>query len=112
VSNASHEPWPTPWFLIPGTSTIARGNPNGPHEIIIQATSQRGDAKGRQRATAARIVAVANACEGINPEAVPDMLAALKFALDPGSGDWRSVVEDAIEKAEGDCCVLSGQPVD
>ena len=67
---------------------------------------------------AARIVACVNACEGINPETVPDLLKAAKLsfvlieALMPGIEhiavqDYRAVSETplalraAIDKAEG-----------
>jgi hypothetical protein len=60
------------------------------------------------------IVACVNACEGINPEAVPDLLAACKAAddefkrIDSFIGDFTGYVEDepwwavqdAIAKAE------------
>ena len=49
---------------------------------------------------AARIVACVNACEGINPDAVPEMLEALKWVLqccDPdGDGNQPIQYKDAV----------------
>ena len=54
------------------------------------------------QANAQRIAACVNACKGINPETVPDMLAALEqvreTALDMPLAAW-VVVRAAIEKA-------------
>src|SRR4051812_5176576 len=51
-----------------------------------------------------RAVACVNACKGINPEAVPDMLSALKRLLSgndmDNADDW-NVARTAIAKAEG-----------
>lgn len=62
-------------------------------------------------ANAARIVACVNACEGINPGAVPDLLAALKSCLPdlahyasnhgPGPDKRLDAARAAIAKAEG-----------
>lgn len=61
-------------------------------------------------ANAARIVACVNACKGINPEAVPDLLAALQAVLDVPEarkaleqwGDRELIAaRAAIAKAEG-----------
>lgn len=60
---------------------------------------------------AERIVACVNACHGINPEAVPEMLKALKATEDdlwnhraniPGTSNALSIVQKAIAKAEGE----------
>ena len=54
------------------------------------------------RANADRLAACWNACAGINPEAVPDLLAALKAAAAyPVSGNWYEQASIAIAKAEG-----------
>lgn len=42
----------------------------------------QGDTHEEALANAQRIVACVNACEGINPEAVPDMLKALEGAVE------------------------------
>ena len=63
-------------------------------------------------ANAARIVSCVNACEGINPDAAPDMLEALKLAvkLMPettisaiNADEWEAAeaIGRAISKAEG-----------
>ena len=49
-----------------------------------------------------RAVACVNACAGINPEAVPDLLEALKSAVAaPVCGNWYEQAAAAIAKAEG-----------
>ena len=62
---------------------------------------------------AARIVACVNACEGINPDAVPEMLEALKgiskafqriieqYEPDSNANEWIAHAHDAISKAGG-----------
>jgi hypothetical protein len=66
----------------------------------------------REQANADRIVACVNACEGINPEAVPDLVAALEDALlslkrvHVDERDWADnpVIQNAraaLEKARG-----------
>lgn len=55
----------------------------------------------------ARIVACVNACEGINPEAVPDMLAALEATQKVLAEQWvqhhplNNQIRAAIAKARG-----------
>ena len=51
-----------------------------------------------------RIAACVRACEGINPEAVPEMLEALRWIRDKCTGlpaVARALAEKAIAKAEG-----------
>lgn len=61
----------------------------------------------RNEANAARIVACVNACEGINPEAVPEILDVMRrIAESNGSGEgcgdlFQRWVIDALAKAEG-----------
>lgn len=50
----------------------------------------RSPNREKARANAERIVACVNACKGINPEAVPDLLDALKealYTLDEGNAE-------------------------
>jgi hypothetical protein len=62
---------------------------------------------GQQEANAARIAVCVNACEGINPEAVPDLLAAMKGLFEHcvmihsqwGDGCNQKEADDAISKA-------------
>ena len=64
-----------------------------------------------QAANCARIVACVNACAGINPEAVPDLLTVLRAAVarvelanregDPILSAWLPDAQAAIAKAEG-----------
>jgi len=52
-----------------------------------------------------RIVACVNACEGINPDAVGDMLEALveirAVALSEGNDEFAAIARNAINKARG-----------
>lgn len=69
------------------------------------------DLSSRSYANAARIVTCVNSCEGINPEAVPEMLVGLKQMENifyPFQAGYRGesqaairAVHDAIAKAEG-----------
>ena len=53
-------------------------------------------------ANAPHIVACVNACAGINPEAVPEMLAALEAVIHAAfEPTWAQLVADAIAKAKG-----------
>ena len=68
-------------------------------------------------ANAARIVACVNACKGINPEAVPDLLAAMETltamseeALLFVSGDTESCLRDAINAARAAIAKTQAQP--
>lgn len=85
-------PTPTPWFNVAGTSLIVNRDPQFPHEIIAQATGQRGDAKGRQRANATHIVACVNGCAGLDPAAYKAVFQALG-----------SVIEFCHAALEGTC---------
>lgn len=52
-------------------------------------------------ANAARIVACVNACEGINPEAVPDTVKALEAVIHAAfEPTWAQLVADALAKAK------------
>jgi hypothetical protein len=70
----AHTPWTIDlndggWDILPSPS-LPPPEP-GPDAIATVYTSEH----------AARIVACVNACAGINPEAVPDLLTALQSAL-------------------------------
>jgi len=56
---------------------------------------------GETEANASRIVACVNGCQGINPDAVPDLLAALKNVISRVylPEGWEQDVVDAIAKA-------------
>ena len=56
-----------PWELLAGNPTL----PLAPIHVEV-------DGGDEAKANAHRIVACVNACEGINPEAVPELLEALK----------------------------------
>jgi hypothetical protein len=75
---------PEPWTTNPDINRLGW--------IIESSATGEEVAITRFRPNAARIVACVNACAGINPEAVPDMLAALQDALDTTDfehGPWR-----------------------
>lgn len=72
---------PTEWEVGAGPHTRDREVFDNDGMLIADCrTNTRGAAE--ECANAARIVACVNACEGINPEAVPELLEALKHALD------------------------------
>lgn len=112
------EPWKAisePW-LFDGIPTIVTGKDGG--MILATVThSGRGNYEGQlgdPLADAHRIVECVNACEGINPETVPDLLEYCKgfledvreMELNPdvaGYRDWtmtKKNLEWLIEKAE------------
>ena len=81
MSESKHKPGP--WI-------VGNGHPNMPGlSIFFHDTSKAGvwkrrvdDLNGRFSVEdATRIVACVNACEGINPEAVPELLEALEAML-------------------------------
>ena len=63
---------------------------------------------GSDKANAARIVACVNACEGLNPAAVPALVASLRFMVDaaktePGMAIYIAHIEEAekiLDKAQ------------
>ncbi len=76
---------PTPWVADNDLGCKAiKGNKGGTHKQaqyteIAWTVGLANEEK--DRANAARIVACVNACAGINPEAVPDLIAALQHGL-------------------------------
>lgn len=84
------EPWiakqsdPTEWVVMNGHIVIAIFN--------------RKDNPHWNEANAKRIVACVNACAGINPEAVPDLLEACKKAY---AGTDYEAAQKAIARVEG-----------
>lgn len=109
-TDAAHTP--APWKV--------RANPNGtlsidarePDGTACSPASVNGDATDVECgpvtwANARRIVACVNACEGMNPEAVPALLeacrkaSALLASLDEDYAEVESDLYDAIRKAEG-----------
>ena len=99
----TREPWtiianvtdpPDTWFIMRGLKHIA---------MITQ------DGRVRRKeveANAHRIIACVNACEGIIPEAVPDLLVALEKVISRIylPEEWEQDVADAIAKAKGEPC--------
>lgn len=63
---------PEPWISEGGLIHDASG------KCFADIADRDGFMDEQQLATEARIVACVNACAGINPEAVPDLLAALE----------------------------------
>lgn len=72
---------PEPWRL--DTDGGSGQYHNIRHNMICSGPYLLGSRRdtGTAKADAARIVACVNACAGINPEAVPDLLAAVEDAL-------------------------------
>ena len=108
---------PGPWFLHgkPGYEALEIFGTNRP---IAKSLYHLGSEDNEADANARRIVACVNACEGINPEAVPELLAVCKLlvaarAASEGYLDERALVnlnqatemaEAAIAKAKGEPC--------
>ncbi len=92
---------PGPWRSGPDPETVWANDA----ELI--ARTAPGEGHARAHANAARIVACVNACEGINPEAVPDLVRALeglladKYLSDPINADRMAPAINAIAKAKG-----------
>lgn len=94
---------PEPW--------VATRQPNGSvciHErgLMPHATVYgRADlSSGKIESDSARIVACVNACAGINPEAVPGLLAVCREIAEHGTDDWAARMQTlraAIARAEG-----------
>jgi hypothetical protein len=90
---------PEPWIAEP-----YRVGPGGSTGCGIVSTPRPGHGFGVFRAPrfarreqweadSARATACVNACKGINPEAVPDLLRAVKIAEKSLDGQWRLVYE-------------------
>ena len=110
-----HTPGPWQAMLLPEDTQGVLG-----HRFWIRAESGAEDGnmcisdislRDSDMANARRIVACVNACEGINPEAVPDLLTVLRAAVarvelanrvgDPILSAWLPDAQAAIAKAEG-----------
>ena len=101
MSTTKHTPGK--WILTPNNTESGDISPfhyidaPGGQVLAVKAASL-------SEANAARIVACVNACEGINPEAVPEMLEALRWIRDNCTGlpaVARALAARAITKAEG-----------
>jgi len=100
---------PEPWVAEPirdGQFYAVRGSAT-PHKHQVCRVSPgicgcSGGARLHGPANAARIVACVNGCEGVNPAAVPDLLAACRAALTAAQLDeWEhagSVRRDAWDQ--------------
>lgn len=92
------------WTVQNVSNRWAVGSTNAPGWIIAEYTRRPGERISLTEANAERIVACVNACEGIDPEAVPRMLAALKLAQNgivPELRLTRNLVKRAITLATG-----------
>ena len=80
MTNAKHAP--EPWVISEDSEndilSESYGKGNGWYEVAAPVSGSGNDDDAQ--ANAERIVACVNACEGIDPEAVPAMLEALKAA--------------------------------
>ena len=100
---------PGPWRLR--RSDLAVVNADASALIAWTDRNTYGKTRDDIQANARRIVACVNACEGINPEAVPDLLTVLRAAVarvelanregDPILSAWLPDAQAAIAKAEG-----------
>lgn len=105
---AKHTPWfiecdnehgSPAWFV----SKVQRRHAGGLIDAITVCrvrTDEEGAVDPAVKAAVKELIASANACEGINPEAVPDLLEACKEALSllgsllGKSSNWDDVIED------------------
>jgi len=101
---------PAPWSIHPvRVDTVHQHD-----SVVVHASSDNLDvivSGDKSEANAQRIVDCVNACEGINPEAAPELLAALRIVRSPykdGVSDKQyteseihRIVDTAIAKAEG-----------
>ena len=106
TNTTQHTPWTIPGIYKNGTW------PSDYKKVCIMAGGEYGEIVAEVPRSAhcteyaARIVSCVNACEGINPDAVPEMLEALKYvakrmsAGDP-LGDSLKVIDYALSKAGG-----------
>jgi len=101
-----------PWRV--GTGTVTRMDCEtktvcGQGIVIAEAPAYIQEERPVRDANAARIVACVNACEGLNPAAIPDLLAAAEEALalhgdSYTPDDWNSAgraLRTAIRAAKG-----------
>lgn len=102
---------PTPWNIAP-THGNMHDEYSQPFAIISHNSGKSfnilagcfGDTYGgleMAEANAQRIVDCVNSCEGINPEAVPDMLQALEILSAIHDGDDVNIARNALKKAKG-----------
>lgn len=104
-----HTPEPWEWFSNPHEEVAIAAVDGGCTIALLGCKELDPDcAKEVNEADAARIVDCVNSCKGINPEAVPDLLEALKavMPLIPGHLDddvagrpWLVAARAAIAKA-------------
>jgi hypothetical protein len=72
---------PCPWTVDSGEYNVAetaRHSIRGPFPPVDFSTETRESAYKRDEDTANRIVACVNACDGLNPKAIPSILEAAK----------------------------------
>ena len=78
---------PGPWKIFDGYGadchrpSIVDSIPDRDGKCVANCIAFVSSTNNQMDANAAQIVACVNACEGINPRTVPDMLAALKQCL-------------------------------
>lgn len=96
---------PEPWDVPDENPFCIGGGPEG--TSLGQMSSFHPDVSDAEdAANARRIVACVNACEGINPEAVPELLAFAKDIYEHHDGTFpvgflKSRLRELIAKAEG-----------
>jgi len=89
---------PGPWRLTTGAYWLRIVGPA--KEAIASFGNQRRWLDGVEvAANARRIVACVNACEGINPEAVPDLLEACRKLIEANSIHAHEIDEDILALA-------------
>ena len=94
-----------PWRV--GTGTVTRMDCEtktvcGQGIVIAEAPAYIQEERPVRDANAARIVECVNACEGLEPAAIPGLIEAVDAALShDDDGDWRSVLygKEALRSA-------------
>jgi hypothetical protein len=100
MSTPSRRHTPEPWFRHFGQAIYSGPHHDPSARLLFMGTPTNGTAEQLDEAFAnsARVIACVNACAGINPEAVPDLVAALTDLV-----DWMdNLPTDAqLDKREG-----------
>lgn len=94
-------PWKPDGYGLRVLAEPKHFKPTAAHPVFVvaQCSTFCNGTEPEERANAARIVACVNACEGINPEAVPDVVKALEELLSLDSGDSGTVREASVRDA-------------
>lgn len=88
-----------PWEIIKRAGHPLKIGINNREIIATVFSTEMQGSKANQQANAERIVDCVNGCKGINPEAVPELLAALE-AIRNDSDAWLEGEMDSLSQNE------------